>query len=100
MSGNRPAFHLLDLLKNLGAEVAYHDPHVPVIGPTREHSHWAGVKSVAWNRQTIGSYDAVIICTAHKAVDYQELADWAKCVVDTRNVMAGRRVKPGQVWKA
>ena len=35
------------------------------------------------------SFDAVIIATNHQAVNYQELADWAQCIVDTRNAMAG-----------
>jgi UDP-N-acetyl-D-glucosamine dehydrogenase len=95
-----PTFILLDLLKKQGAQVAYHDPHVPVIHPTREHGAWTGTQSVAWNRETIGSFDAVVIATAHKAVNYQELADWCECIVDTRNAMAGVKVKPDQVWKA
>ena len=95
-----PAFHLLDLLKARGANVAYHDPHIPVIGPTREHGHWAGTQSVAWNRRVIGSFDAIIICTAHKAVDYRQLAQWARLIVDTRNAMVDARAKPGRVWKA
>jgi UDP-N-acetyl-D-glucosamine dehydrogenase len=95
-----PAFHLLDLLKARGAKVAYHDPHIPVIGPTREHGHWAGTKSAGWNRRVIGSFDAVIICTAHQAVNYRQLAQWAPLIVDTRNAMKGMKTRPGQVWKA
>jgi UDP-N-acetyl-D-glucosamine dehydrogenase len=91
---------LFGLLQKLGAEVAYHDPHVPVIRPTREHSHLAGIKSTAWEQKLISSFDAVLISTAHQAVNYQELADWASCIVDTRNVMAVIKTKPGQVWKA
>jgi UDP-N-acetyl-D-glucosamine dehydrogenase len=45
-------------------------------------------------------FDAVIIATNHQAVNYQELADWAPCIVDTRNAMTGVTVKSGQVWKA
>ena len=67
---------------------------------TREHSHWAGTCSVSWNRETLQGFDAVIIATNHQAVNYQELADWASCIVDTRNAMAGLRTKPRQVWKA
>jgi UDP-N-acetyl-D-glucosamine dehydrogenase len=95
-----PTFVLMDLLKVRGAEVAYHDPHVPVIKPTREHGHWTGTASVTWNRETISQFDAVLISTAHKAVDYKELAEWARCIVDSRNIMAGVPTKPGQVWKA
>jgi UDP-N-acetyl-D-glucosamine dehydrogenase len=95
-----PAFHLLDLLQARGAVVAYHDPHIPVIGPTREHGKWEGQQSVPWNQQTISSFDAVVICTAHAAVNYRELAQWAPCIVDTRNALEGIAVKPGQLWKA
>jgi len=95
-----PGYHLLDLLKRRGARVAYHDPYIPVIRPSRAHSHWAGVKSAAWNRRTIGAFDAVIICTAHKSVNYRRLAQWARLIVDTRNAMAGVKTRPGQVWKA
>src|SRR6266550_5534504 len=42
------SYRLLDKLRERGADVAYHDPYVPVIGPTREHAHWAGTKSVTW----------------------------------------------------
>ena len=95
-----PSYVLLDRLKARGAQVAYHDPQVPVIRPTREHSHWAGTKSVKWHRSLISSFDVVVIATAHDAVDYQQLAGWSPLIVDTRNVMANCRVKPGQVWKA
>jgi UDP-N-acetyl-D-glucosamine dehydrogenase len=40
-----PSYVLMDMLTKRGAEVSYHDPYVPVIRPTREHPHWAGVRS-------------------------------------------------------
>ena len=95
-----PSYTLMELLKSRGAEVAYHDPHVPVIRPTREHPHWAGLKSVAWNRETIASFDVALISTAHQAVNYQELADWSATIVDTRNAMTAIKVEAGKVWKA
>ena len=95
-----PTFILLDSLKKRGAEVAYYDPYIPVIRPTREHAHWTGAESVNWNQQTISGFDAVLIATAHKEVNYQELADWHGCIIDTRNAMAGLKARPGSVWKA
>jgi UDP-N-acetyl-D-glucosamine dehydrogenase len=94
-----PSYRLLDLLTARGAKVAYYDPHVPVIRPTREHSHWAGTKSVKWNRRVISSFDLVLISTAHDAVNYQQLADWATLIVDTRNTMA-KYSAAGTLWKA
>jgi UDP-N-acetyl-D-glucosamine dehydrogenase len=95
-----PSYVLMNLLKERGAEVAYYDPYVPVVRPTREHAHWTGTRSVNWDRETVQSFDAAIIATNHQAVNYHELADWSPCIVDTRNAMAGIKAKPGQVWKA
>jgi UDP-N-acetyl-D-glucosamine dehydrogenase len=95
-----PSYVLLEKLQARGAQVAYYDPYVPVIRPTREHAHWTGTKSIAWDRETISSYDLVLISTNHACVDYQQIATWAGCIVDTRNAMAGIATAPGQVWKA
>jgi UDP-N-acetyl-D-mannosaminuronate dehydrogenase len=81
----------MDLLSERGAALEYYDPYLPVIKPTREHSHWAGKKSVEWDRATVESFDLVLIATNHSCVNYQDLADWAQCVVDTRNAMSGTR---------
>ena len=95
-----PSYVLMDLLIERGAEVAYYDPYVPVIKPTREHSHFVGKKSIAWDRTTIQNFDLVLIATNHSSVNYQELGDWAQCIVDTRNAMSGTRIASGKVWKA
>lgn len=95
-----PSYVLMEMLKHRGAQVAYYDPYVPVIRPTREHPHWAGVKSVSWDRRTIESYDLVLIATKHSCINYSELADWSRCIVDTRNAMAGIRHDTCRVWKA
>lgn len=95
-----PTYVLMDHYHQLGAQVEYHDPHVPEIRPTRDHPHWAGKRSVDWNRETISSFDVVVISTNHSLVNYKELAEWAECIVDTRNALNGLAVKQGQVWKA
>ena len=84
-----PSYRLLDGLAKKGAEVEFYDPHVPVIGKTREHAHWAGKKSVTWDEQGLRSFDLALISTAHDAVDYGALARCVPIIVDTRNVMAG-----------
>ena len=95
-----PSYVLMDLLKARGAKVFYHDPHVPVIKPTRAHPHWAGTKSVKWGRKIISGFDAVLISTAHAAINFEQLADWSPLIVDTRNVMAGVKASTGRIWKA
>lgn len=95
-----PSYVLMEKLQARGAKVAYYDPYVPVIRPTREHAHWTGTKSVEWNKETIASYDLVLISTNHACVNYQELGAWAKLIVDTRNAMAGITSSAAPVWKA
>lgn len=95
-----PTYVLMDHYHQLGAQVEYHDPHVPEIRPTRDHPHWAGKRSVDWNRETISSFDVVVISTNHSLVNYKELAEWAECIVDTRNALNGYAVNSVQVWKA
>ena len=95
-----PSYRLLEKLSQRGALVAYHDPYVPVIRPTREHPQWAGTESVPWEQTTIEGFDLVVIATAHACVNYGELASWAKCIVDTRNAMAAVQVAQDKVWKA
>jgi UDP-N-acetyl-D-glucosamine dehydrogenase len=95
-----PSYVLMELLSQRGAQVSYFDPYVPVIKPTREHPHWAGTKSVAWNRETIAGFDLVLISTNHANINYGELAEWAPLIVDTRNAMAAVKSRPDQVWKA
>ena len=95
-----PSYVLMDLLIERGAKVDYYDPYVPVIKPTREHSQFAGKKSIEWNRTAVQSFDLVLVATNHSCVNYQELGDWAQCIIDTRNAMAPVQVAPGKVWKA
>ena len=95
-----PSYALMDLLAARGAKISYHDPHVSVIKPTRAHRHWAGTKSVKWSRKIISSFDAVLISTAHAAVNYEQLAEWSPLIVDTRNVMAAAKSAAGKIWKA
>jgi len=95
-----PSYVLMDMLQQRGAKVAYYDPYVPFIKRTREHAHWAGTRSVAWDRDTITTFDAVLIATNHDCVNYQELANWTECIVDTRNAMSAIPTLPNQVWKA
>jgi len=91
-----PALEILELLEAKGAEVSYHDPHVPVIPRTRDHAGLAGRASVPVGEE---AFDAAIICTDHDAVDYMALGRAVPLIVDTRNAMA-RRETAARVVKA
>src|SRR5262249_23087851 len=81
-----PSLKLLEILEKRGAEVAYHDPHVSTVPATREHPELGGRKSVPLSAAVVTGYDAVLIATAHHAVDYQLLAATPRPILDTRNV--------------
>lgn len=84
-----PSLRILEILEERGAVVEFYDPFIPVIPKTREHAPLAGRRSVAWNKESIGSFDAALVCTDHDNVDYAELVKWVPLVVDTRNVTRG-----------
>jgi len=81
-----PSLHIIRILRERGAEVAYYDPHIPVSPTLAEHPEVAGMVSVAWSQ--IGQFDAAIIATDHDAVDYRELAETLPLIIDTRNATA------------
>lgn len=95
-----PTFVLMDQLTARGAEVSYFDPWIPEIHPTREHERWTGIQSIEWNRESLASFDCVVICTAHSSIDFREMGEWCDCIVDTRNAMAKAGVNGGNVVKA
>ena len=95
-----PAFAIMNELSERGTEVAYHDPHIPTIPSTREHEHWSGKPSVAWQRENISAHDLAVIVTAHSAVNHAQLGEWVPAIVDTRNAMATVNPCAARVYKA
>ncbi|WP_439497833.1 nucleotide sugar dehydrogenase [Bosea sp. (in: a-proteobacteria)] len=95
-----PALKLIELIQKRGAEVEYHDPHVPVIRPTREHPELTGRESVPLTQEALSGFDAVLIATDHDDVDYDLVVRHSRLVVDTRNVCARRKVSADHVFKA
>jgi len=86
-----PALKLVELLRDEGAEVSYHDPHVSELP---DH----GLTSVDLDG-SVGKADCVAIVTAHSGIDYAELAEKAQLVVDFRNATGKNGSANGRVWK-
>jgi UDP-N-acetyl-D-glucosamine dehydrogenase len=84
-----PALKVIELLRNDGALVEYHDPHVASL-PQR------GIESVPLDAETIDAYDAVVVVTAHRGVDWAMIGREAALVVDLRNVVPAAN---GRVWR-
>ncbi|HWO49771.1 MAG TPA: nucleotide sugar dehydrogenase [Solirubrobacterales bacterium] len=73
-----PALKIIDHLRELGAVVSYHDPHVPTL-PEKE------LESVDL-AEAVAAADAVAIVTAHDGIDYPALVEAAALVIDFRGV--------------
>jgi len=73
-----PALKIISLLKGMGADVRYHDPHVPSL---REFS----LDSTPLD-ETIADADLTLIVTAHPSIDHDLVAQRARLVVDLRGV--------------
>jgi UDP-N-acetyl-D-glucosamine dehydrogenase len=86
-----PALKLISLLRNAGADVSYHDPHV-----ARFAEHGLEMESVAFDP---GAYDCVVIVTDHSEIDYVQLVDDASLVVDLRNATGAKGTASDKVFK-
>ena len=95
-----PALAIIELLEERGAVVAFHDPYLAEIPPTREHARVAGRRSAPLTAAAAAAADAAIICTDHDAVDYRLLVEHCPLVVDTRNACARRGLAGPHVVKA
>jgi UDP-N-acetyl-D-glucosamine dehydrogenase len=82
-----PALKIIELLRHKGAEVVYHDPFVPELGPMRRYNF--DLRSVPLTREELARADAVVIVTDHSRIDYDFVVDSASLIVDTRNATAG-----------
>jgi UDP-N-acetyl-D-glucosamine dehydrogenase len=86
-----PALKLIELLRDEGAQVSYHDPHIPEL-PEQ------GLVSQELDG-SLPKADCVAIVTAHSGIDYDRLADQAQLVVDFRNATGRHGSANGRVWK-
>jgi UDP-N-acetyl-D-glucosamine dehydrogenase len=77
-----PALDIIKLLMKKGAEISYHDPHVPAVrledgGTLRNH---------AMTDEWLHEADCAVIITDHTDMDWQHIIHNTKVIVDTRNV--------------
>lgn len=76
-----PTYVLIEKLEALGATVAYNDPHIPVIRPTREHPHLAGRSSSPIE----DNYHLILLATNHAPYHSYDFSEFKCPIVDTRN---------------
>lgn len=78
-----PALKIIELLRQNGANISYHDPFVSVIEP--HGGSTVHLESVALTDEALAQADCVLILTDHSTVDYERVAAKAQVIVDTRN---------------
>jgi len=91
---NSPAGDIITLLAERGAEVAYHDPHVPEFRSTDGTAHTSRDLD-----DLLATSDVIVIVTGHEAIDWASVMARADLVVDTVNRSAGHPVRPQQVLR-
>ncbi len=77
-----PSVFLMEKLRDLGAEISYSDPHVPVFPKMREH-HF-GLASVELTPESVAGFDCVLLATDHDKFDYGMIKAHARLIVDSR----------------
>ena len=77
-----PSVLLMEKLRELGAEISYSDPHIPVFPKMREHKF--NLSSIQLNPETIGEYDCLLLATDHDKFDYEMIKKHAKLIIDSR----------------
>ena len=79
-----PALRIMEVLKERGAELSYHDPYVPSLPDL-------GLASIPLS--DIQAADVVVLVTAHPGLDHGAIADDANLFVDLRGVTRGQRAE-------
>ncbi len=87
-----PAIEVIKLLQADGADVAYHDPYIPVF----KHEG-LDLESVEISDDALQAADLVIITTDHSNLDYARVVREAKHVLDTKNATKGVPEREGKV---
>src|SRR5215472_8284940 len=77
-----PAVRIIELLERAGAQVSYHDPHVPVFQVAGKH-----LRSTPLTPEYVAAQDCVLVVTDHEAIDWPMVARRASAVVDTRDAL-------------
>lgn len=79
-----PALDIIALLRGMGAEITYHDPHVPTLLEGE-----FDMESVALDEEAVRGADCVVVVTNHKVTPMDDVVRWSRLIVDTRNAVQG-----------
>jgi len=80
-----PSLTIIEMLRELGADVHYNDPYFARVGHGRHYD----LNMINTPLENLGQYDAVMIVTNHSSYDYAKIVEESQLVVDTRNATRG-----------
>jgi UDP-N-acetyl-D-glucosamine dehydrogenase len=80
-----PALEIIKLLSEKGAQITYHDPHVPEF--FFSDTHWRSVEDI--NNELLKEMDCVLILTDHSLYDWELVIESSDLILDTRNATSG-----------
>jgi len=81
-----PSLELLSLLKEKGADIAYHDPFIKQLPATRAYTHLSGMES----QEMSSDYDCFLVATKHSCFKPEEILSFGVPVVDTRKLFTNQ----------
>lgn len=81
-SRESPAVAIMERLRDMGAQISYSDPHIPVFPVMRTH-HFS-LSSVALTKESVSAFDCVVLATDHDRFDYELISSSARLLVDCR----------------
>jgi len=80
-----PALKIIERLGKQGANITYHDPHIPRLGSLRDYQF--DLQSRPLTAELLAASDLAILCTDHDQFDYALIAKHSPRLIDTRGVM-------------
>jgi UDP-N-acetyl-D-glucosamine dehydrogenase len=93
-----PSLKLIEIYREKGAFVDYHDPLIPLLPKTRRYDY--NMKSIKLTKEKLRSYDLVVLSTDHTNFDYKFISQHSKLIVDSRNAFESRGIKTKNIFKA
>lgn len=76
-----PAFDIMLLLRQYGANVSFYDPYVESLDKALE------VERIEYTKENLEKMDCTIIVTGHEEIDYKLLVDHCELIFDSRNIL-------------
>lgn len=102
---NSPAMSVLELLADKGANLRYHDPHVPSLTLGESHSDFTSMlpdlvslRSVELTAEELEAADLVLLLVHHASFDIPFIVEHSPLLYDTRNATRVVSPRPAHVF--